>query len=213
VERLVAVRQAVGPEVALRLDVNGAWAPGVAAERLSALAEAGLGLEYVEQPLPAGPIAQTAARLASLRAVTAGAVPIAADESVTSWATTRTLLAAGAVDALVVKPARVGGPSGAMAIAMAAAQAGVTVTISTLLETGVGLLTGMAVAALASTAGTAHGLGTGGLLAADLVGGLSVVTKGIASSGLGADGSLGLSGRLDAAAVARYAVGHAGVWA
>lgn len=213
VERLAAIREAVGPDVALRLDVNGTWAAGVATERLSALAAAGLELEYVEQPMPVGPIEETAVGLAALRAVTAGAVPIAADESVTSSAAARILLAAGAVDALVVKPGRVGGPAVALAIAGAANRAGVTVTISTLLETGVGLLTAMAVAAAAGMPGVAHGLSTGGLLAADLVGGRSVVTGGRARSSLGANTTLGLAGRLEAVAVARYAVEHVGAWA
>jgi L-alanine-DL-glutamate epimerase-like enolase superfamily enzyme len=217
VARLVAIRSAVGPDVGLRLDVNGAWDQAVARERLRAIADAGVGLAYVEQPVAAGRVEHTAAVLAELRRTTGGAVPIAADESVTSLAAARALLAAGAVDALVVKPARVGGPEAALAIAAAADAAGVAVTVARLLETGVGLLAARAVAArLGSLSGAdrvAHGLGTGGLLTTDLVGGRSVVEDGIARADGRADGWLGLWDRLDREAVERVAVERLGAWA
>ena len=58
-----------------------------------------------------------------------------------------TLLAAEAVDALVVKPARVGGPAAVAEIAELAAERGVPVVVSTLFETGVGIAAALAVAA------------------------------------------------------------------
>ncbi len=159
VARLAAVRDAVGPGVALRLDVNGAWDTTTARDRLAGLAS--LPLEYVEQPIPPG----DPAALAGLRA--ASPVPIAADESVSSLATARALLAARAADVLVVKPARVGGPLVALAIAREAEAAGVGVTISTLLETGVGLTAALRVAACLPD--RAHGLATADVLASDLL--------------------------------------------
>lgn len=159
VARLQAVRDAVGPDVGLRLDVNGAWDPATARQRLAALEP--IGLEYVEQPIQPGDPAD----LARLRR--ASPVPIAADESVHSLASAQALLVAGAVDVLVVKPGRVGGPVVAAAIARAATAAGVGAVISTLLDTGVGLSTALRVAAI--TPGPAHGLATGDLLRHDLV--------------------------------------------
>ena len=159
VTRLAAVRDAVGPGVALRLDVNGAWDPATARDRLRGLAA--IRLAYVEQPIPAG----DPAALARLRA--ASPIPIAADESVSSLAAARSLLAAGAVDVLVVKPGRVGGPVVALAIAREAEAAGVDVTISTLLETGVGLTAALRVAACLPD--RAHGLATADVLASDLL--------------------------------------------
>ena len=51
VARVAAVREAVGPQVAIRIDAAGAWRhPAEALARLDALAEAGV--EMVENPLP-----------------------------------------------------------------------------------------------------------------------------------------------------------------
>jgi hypothetical protein len=125
-----AVREAIGPDVHLRLDVNGAWDPPTAEERLEAVER--FRLEYVEQPL-AGDDAEA---LAELRRRVR--VPIAADESVTSIKAARELLDAEAVDVLVVKPARVGGLVVGAEIAALAAERGVPVVVSTLFETGWG---------------------------------------------------------------------------
>lgn len=159
VARLAAVRDAVGPGIALRLDVNGAWDPAIARARLAGLAS--LLLEYVEQPIPPG----DPAALARLRA--ASPVPIAADESVSSLDAARALLTARAADVLVVKPGRVGGPLVALAIAGEAQAAGVGVTISTLLETGVGLSAALRVAACLPD--RTHGLATADVLVSDLL--------------------------------------------
>jgi o-succinylbenzoate synthase len=168
--RLSAVREAVGPRVTLRLDVNGAWDPVTARERLLALDR--VGLQYVEQPLPAATgVEAVATAMAALRHGGTG-VPIAADESVTSVRAARVLLDAGAVDALIVKPARVGGPGPALRIADLAHAAGVRVVISTLLETGVGLTACALTAAMLRPdpdAEAAHGIATGGLLGHPLV--------------------------------------------
>lgn len=162
VARLTAVRNAVGPAIALRLDVNGAWDTSTARDRLAGLAS--IGLEYVEQPIPPGDPGAPA-DLARLRA--ASPVPIAADESVSSLADARALLAARAADVLVVKPGRVGGPLVALAIAREAQAAGVGVTISTLLETGVGLSAALRVAACLPD--QVHGLATADVLVSDLL--------------------------------------------
>jgi len=168
VARVRAIRTAVGPEVRLRLDVNGAWDLPTAEDRLGAVAR--FGIEYVEQPLPAddGDGAAQLRRLVD--------VPIAADEAAASLVAVRRLLAAGAADVLVVKPARVGGPLAVAEIAAAAAAHGVPVVISTLFETGIGIAAAlMAAAQLGHVPGAqfpsplAHGLATAGLLEHDLL--------------------------------------------
>jgi L-alanine-DL-glutamate epimerase-like enolase superfamily enzyme len=200
VERVAAVRTAVGPAVRLRLDVNGAWDVATARKRIAAVAP--FDLEYVEQPMAAGDPRD-------LAAVREGSpVPIAADEAVSSVAAARELLVARAVDVLIVKPARVGGPSAAREIAAMAADEGVPVVISTLFETGVGIAAALAVAAGlpvvggAATTALAHGLATADLLESDLltrvlpiVGGRMLVPEGP-----------GLGIALNEEALARYAV-------
>ena len=194
-----AVRSAVGPDVALRLDLNGDLGEDAALELLPRLAE--LDLEYVEQPVDP---ALGAAALARVRRQTG--VPIAADESVEDSAAAAALLAEGAVDVLVLKPTRVGGPRQALAIARTAAAVGVRTTISTFYETGVGLAAALHLAA-AIPGDHAHGLATGALLEDDLVvEPLSVVDGRIdlpAGAGLGVELDRGAVDRLRAAAIAR----------
>jgi L-alanine-DL-glutamate epimerase-like enolase superfamily enzyme len=167
VDRVRAVREAVGPAIRLRLDVNGAWDLETAVDRLGAVAR--FALEYVEQPLGG----DDAAALASLRRRVR--VPVAADETVSSLRTARELLDAGSVDVLVVKPARVGGPVAAAEIAALAADRGVPVVLSTLFETGIGIASALAAAARLPGAGGSggaapdHGLATAGLLEHDLL--------------------------------------------
>ncbi|HEY5436303.1 MAG TPA: mandelate racemase/muconate lactonizing enzyme family protein [Candidatus Limnocylindrales bacterium] len=204
VERVRAVRTAVGPDVRLRLDVNGVWDLETATDRLDAVAR--FALEYVEQPL-AG---DDAADLAELRRRVR--IPIAADETVTSLRAARVLLDAGAVDVLVVKPARVGGPVAAAEIAALAAERNVPVVVSTLFETGVGIAAALAVAAaLPSVQGARlqhapdHGLATAGVLEHDLlVDGLPVEEGRMRVPGVPAGGGLGIT--LDERAMARFLV-------
>lgn len=228
VERLTAVRAAVGPAVGLRLDVNGAWDVGMALERASALAS--LGIEYIEQPIAAG----DPRALATVRA--GSPVPIAADESVTSPSGARALLDARAADVLVIKPARVGGALAALEIARSAAEAGVGVTVSTLLETGVGSVTALHVAArLPGDGSHAHGLATADVLVSDLLAtpqsmttgritvpgevGVSAESAGSSDGAAGSSGSSGSSGEpgggrlgivLDDVALERWTVERVG---
>ncbi len=179
-EAVTAIREAVGPEVGIRLDLNAALTPEAALPWLATLVE--LHLEYVEQPIAAE---QGPAELARMR--TAG-VPIAADESVTDMGAALDLLEAGC-DTLVVKPARVGGPLRAASIIEAATEAGVPVVVSTLIETGVGLATALHVAATVPGE-HAHGLATGHLIEDDPVAGSPRVVRGrmrVTGPGLGVE--------------------------
>ena len=198
VESIGAVRDAVGSSVQLRLDANGAWTEEQAIEYMGALADQQLDLEYVEQPVP------PELGLAALgRVRRAAQVPIAADESVLDLAAAERLLVAGAVDVLVVKPARVGGPLEAVRIARLARAHGVPTVLSTLFETGVGLAAALHVAALLPCTGPAHGLDTAALLADDLVlGDLRPV-----EDRLTLPSGPGLGVAIDEAAVERYRVG------
>ena len=208
VDRVRAVRSAVGPDIRLRLDANGAWDLETATERLEAMAR--YAIEYVEQPL-AG---DDAAILAELRRRVR--VPIAVDETVTSVRAARALLDAEAVDVLVVKGVRVGGPVAAAEIADLAAARGVPVVVSTLFETGIGIAAGLAIAAALPAVGSTrwerppdHGLATAGLLDHDLLASALPIDDGrMRVSGEPGGGGLGIA--IDERALARFVVETAG---
>jgi L-Ala-D/L-Glu epimerase len=163
VDRVAAIRAAVGPSIRLRLDANGSWDLDIAVARLAALAS--LDIEYVEQPLAATDLDGHSA-LRRMRGV-----PIALDESVADERSAARVLEAGAADFLVVKPARVGGPAVVRAIAAKAADDGVPVVLSTFFETGVGTAAAVRAAAALPSVGEerAHGLATTSLLEHDLL--------------------------------------------
>lgn len=205
IDRVLEVRAAVGPDVALRLDANGSWTLGDAVARLRPLAGV---LEYVEQPLP------VAERTDAARLRSQAGVPVAADEAVASPETAMTLLDEGAADVLVVKPGRVGGPGAVAMIASAAAERGVPVVISSLFETGIGLAAGIACAAtLPDVPGwpasrRAHGLATASVLADDLLASPLIIEAGRIRAPYDV-GSGGLGIVVDEVALDRYGVSDA----
>ena len=158
-DRLRAIRNAVGNDVVLRGDANGAWDLETAQRMLRGLA--GLGLELVEEPVRD----PTPDRLAGLRGV--APILIAADESARDEASVAALVAAGAVDAVVLKPMLTGGPLTTLRIARAVDQAGLLPIISSSLESNVGLRCAFEVARRLPAA-TAHGLATAHLFHANV---------------------------------------------
>ena len=190
--RVAAVRQAVGSQVTLRLDFNGSLSTETASDVLAAVA--GYDIEYAEQPLAPSAGAEA---LAHLRWT--GAVPVAADEAVRDVGSARVLLETGAADALVVKPARVGGLRQAEAIIELATTESVPIIVSTLFESGVGLAGALHLAATAPGS-QAHGLATAGLLESDLLVESPVIRDGQVAVPSGP----GLGVELDEEAVARY---------
>jgi L-Ala-D/L-Glu epimerase len=205
VDRVLEVRAAVGPGVALRLDGNGTWTLDEAAARLASLDGV---LQYVEQPLPA------ADRGGVSRLRTLVGVPVAADEGVTSPHAARRLVEEAAADVLVVKPARVGGPGAVAEIASLAAAHGVPVVVSSLFETGIGLAAAIACAAMLPdvpgwpAADRAHGLATAGVLEHDLLASPLVLEAGRIRAPFEA-GAGGLGVLVDDAALERYGVDDA----
>jgi o-succinylbenzoate synthase len=158
--RVAAVRAAVGSRTALRLDANGAWSEDEAALRLEALAR--FAPELVEEPLRS-PEPEAWRRLGAR-----SAVPLAADESIRGFASARTLLAAGAVRWLIVKPAAVGGLAPARAIALAAPAAGAGTVVTSFLDSALGRAAARELAASLPGPLAPAGIATGRLLAADL---------------------------------------------
>ena len=156
VDRVAAVRDAIGTHARLRVDANGAWDVDTAVERIARLAP--FDLELAEQPVV------SLEDLATVRRRTT--VPVAADECVRDVNDARRLAALDAADALVVKVQPLGGI--AMAIEVAEA-AGVAVIVSSMYETSVGLAFGLALAAALDELPFACGLGTAGLFTGDVV--------------------------------------------
>lgn len=149
--RLAAVREAVGPAVRLRLDANGAWTVSQARERLRGLAP--LGIDLLEQPLPAGD-------LDGLRALADCGVPLAVDEGLRDAADLEALLDARLpVRAVVLKPLFLGGLLPARALARRALGAGLRVIVTHGLEGAVGRAAALALAAAVPARDEAHGLG------------------------------------------------------
>lgn len=164
VARVAAVRAVLGAAGRIRVDANAAWSLSEATTALEALGE--FGLEYAEQPVA------EIDDLARLRRRFAGAVPIAADESIRKPEDPIAVVRAGAADVVVLKSQPLGGPRRALAIAeRARAEADVAFVTSSALETSVGLAAAARLARavdLAFGADLDHGLGTAALLAADV---------------------------------------------
>lgn len=158
IERVAAVRDALGPEGHVRIDANGAWDLETAKERLAVLDRAAGGLQYAEQPVP------TVEDLAALRR--AVDVPIAADESVRRAEDPLRVARAEAADVLVMKVQPLGGVQRCLDLA---AEAGLPVVISSAVETSIGLSAGIAAAAALPQLPYACGLATATLLTDDLV--------------------------------------------
>jgi len=157
-ERVAAVREAIGPWPALRIDANGAWSVEEAVERLPELSAHDL--ELVEQPC------RTLAELAEVRR--ALRVPIAADESVSSPADVAAAAEEGACDAVNVKLAASGGFSAARETLRAAADHGLEPYLSSTLDGPWGIAAALQLAA-SEDVSLACGLATLELFDAGLV--------------------------------------------
>jgi O-succinylbenzoate synthase len=154
-ERVAAVRDAIGPDGRIRVDANGGWTVDEAARMLAKLA--GFGLEYAEQPCA------SLDELAALRRRTD--VLLAADESIRKASDPLAVRAAGAADLVVLKVAPLGGVRPALAVAHGC---GLPVVVSSAVETSVGLAAGVALAAALPDLPYDCGLATMSLLTGDV---------------------------------------------
>jgi O-succinylbenzoate synthase len=153
-ERVAAVRDALGPEGNLRVDVNASWDVATAIERIEQLDE--FDLQYVEQPV---------ATLEEMKAVRARVdVPLAADELVRQSPHPLEVIEEGAADVLIVKVQPMGGVSRVLDLAN---RSTIPVVISSALETSVGMYGGLLAASLLEELPYACGLGTVALIEGD----------------------------------------------
>jgi O-succinylbenzoate synthase len=158
VARLEAVRDALGPRGAVRVDANGGWSLDEAVTALRALDRAAGGLEYAEQPC---------ASVEDLAAVRRRVeVPIAADESIRRAEDPYRVRDLEAADVAVLKVQPLGGVRACLRIAE---DIGLPVVVSSALESSVGIAMGVALAAALPDLPYACGLATVQLLEADTV--------------------------------------------
>jgi len=155
IDRVAAVRDALGPGGRIRVDANGGWSVAVAERMLRVLGR--YSLEYAEQPCA------TLAELAELRRLVD--IPVAADESIRKAEDPLRVLAAGAADIVMVKVQPLGGVRPALRIAEAC---GLPVVVSSAVDSSVGLAAGVALAAALPELPYACGLATMSLLTGDV---------------------------------------------
>ena len=130
IERVKAVRAAIGPSVRMGVDANGGWAPRVAIATIRTLADT-CGIYFAEQPVAALDMQWM---VDVRRAVS---VPVMADESCNTPQDAMALVRAGAADILSIYVGKGSGVSGARKIAAIAEAAGLTCTVGSNLEMGV----------------------------------------------------------------------------
>ncbi|WP_410595088.1 o-succinylbenzoate synthase [Amycolatopsis sp. lyj-23] len=155
--RVEAVRDALGPGGAIRVDANTAWDVDTAVRALADLDKAAGGLEYAEQPCPSIEELAAVRRRVDVR--------IAADESIRRAEDPLKVAVAGAADIAVLKVSPLGGVRRALEVAEAC---GLPCVVSSAVETSVGLAAGLALAGALPSLEFACGLGTLSLLEGDV---------------------------------------------
>ena len=129
VERVKAVRELAGPEIAIGIDANQGWDAATARRMLARLEE--YDLLFAEQPVPIG----DPAALAELRRCTS--IPIMADESVFTANDAWRLTTLRAADVFSVYPGKHGGIATTIEIAHVAQAAGIVCSMGSNLELGI----------------------------------------------------------------------------
>ncbi|MDQ2755017.1 MAG: dipeptide epimerase [Actinomycetota bacterium] len=133
VARVRMVREAVGPQVGLRLDANQGWTREEAVDVIRALEAADLGVELVEQPV-AG---EDVEGLAWVRSRVG--LPVMADESLYSVVDLDRIVRLGAADLVNVKLAKCGSLAVGARLLRRAAEAGLGTMVGTMMESHVGV--------------------------------------------------------------------------
>ena len=131
IERIRRIRNAVGPEIGLRVDANQGWGYDEAIKTLNEIAQ--YDIQYCEQPIPK----DLDELLPALRK--ASKVKIMADESVFDWRDAERLIKADAVDYINIKLAKSAGILGAIAIADTAAKYGIPCMLGGMVESRLAL--------------------------------------------------------------------------
>ncbi len=127
-ERMKSIRNAVGYNINLRIDANQGWKPKEAVKALRKMEDAGIDIEFVEQPVEAHDID-------GLKYVTDNvSIPVLADESVFSPQDALKILQTRAADFINIKLMKTGGLHNALKICSIAEVYGVECMIGCMLE-------------------------------------------------------------------------------
>ncbi|HBF39443.1 MAG TPA: dipeptide epimerase [Firmicutes bacterium] len=128
IERIKAIRKAVGYGVALRIDANQGWKPKEAVRALHKMEDEGLDIELVEQPVAAHDVE-------GLKHVTDNvAIPVMADESMFSPLDALKIMQMRAADLVNIKLMKTGGIHNALKICAMAEVNGIECMMGCMLE-------------------------------------------------------------------------------
>jgi L-alanine-DL-glutamate epimerase-like enolase superfamily enzyme len=130
IDRVRAVREAIGPGVRLGVDANGAWNVSTAIRMVNRLRD--FDIYFAEQPVPPGDLSW----LVEVRKQ--AGVPVLADESVYTAQDALSIIRAGAADALSIYVGKSAGIGPASKIAAIAEAAALGCTVGSNLEMGIG---------------------------------------------------------------------------
>ncbi|WP_344818227.1 dipeptide epimerase [Microbacterium soli] len=142
---IMAVRDAVGPDIAVRLDANQAWTDKQAIRVIGDLEDAGAGVEFVEQPVLARDVS------ALERVTRAVHTPVMADEAVFGIADLVEIIHRRAVDMINVKLAKCAGIAVATTLLDLARECGLGTIVGSMMESPVGVAASASVAAAHGT--------------------------------------------------------------
>lgn len=128
IKRLKAIRKAIGYDSNIRIDANQGWKPKEAVFTIRKMEDAGLNIEFVEQPVAANDIQ-------GLKYVTNNiSIPVMADESVFSPKDALNIMQTRAADLINIKLMKTGGIYNALKICSMAEIYGVECMIGCMLE-------------------------------------------------------------------------------
>jgi o-succinylbenzoate synthase len=194
IERVYAVREAIGPAIHLRLDANEAWDFDQAYTILTICAP--LNIQYVEQPL-------TACDLTGMHNLRqAVSIPIAADEAIYDYASACRVLATQAADVLILKPQLIGGLYVSRQIIQKALAHDLHCVVTSAIETGIGVVATLHLVAASPEVTLECGLATLHMLEDDLLTEDLPIHHGMLPIPTGT----GLGVHLDRQALAKYAL-------
>ena len=162
IEMVAAVRDVIGPDPKLRIDVNGNWSVSKAIEKIGTLES--VKLEYVEQPVESGDF------LGLERVCRAVSVPLGVDESITDVRVIDWILRTQTVGIFIIKMGRLGRIDKSIEGIKSISAANKVAVVTSSLESGVGLAASCHIATIIEDNLFAHGLATNSLLESDLLG-------------------------------------------